>query len=112
MDRTRLQKYETMLLVLESKLQADIERSVAEVAPAAIDGRIGRSGDTMQVQHLARELKRRQEERLKDIQASLRRIQHGSYGLCGRCRSAIGTARLDAFPDVEFCVRCASAGTR
>ena len=112
MDRTSLQKYETMLLALELKLQADIDQSVVDVAPAAVDGRIGRSGDTMQVQHLARELKRSQQEQLKHVRASLRRIQQGSYGLCGRCGSAIGTARLDAFPDVEFCVRCASAGTR
>jgi RNA polymerase-binding transcription factor DksA len=112
MDKTRLQKYETMLLVLETKLQADIDQSIAEVASPAIDGRIGRSGDTMHVQHLAREVKRHQEERLQHVQGSLRRIQTGSYGLCGRCRSAIDTARLDAFPDVELCLRCASAGTR
>jgi len=49
MNRARLQKYEAMLLALELKLQADIDQSIVEVAPAAIDGRIGRSGDTMHV---------------------------------------------------------------
>jgi DnaK suppressor protein len=114
MDAETLRRYEGMLLELQAEIQAEIEHPASEAAPVKLDlamGRVSR-GDAMQVQQLALEVKRRREERLIRIQVALQRIQKKSYGQCGRCRGPIGDARLDAFPDVVLCVRCAETAGR
>jgi DnaK suppressor protein len=110
MDATTLQKYETMLLELQAELRTELDGTIADSKPVALDGSMGRisRGDAMQTQQLALEMKRRREERLQRIQASLQRISQGTYGRCGRCRKPISTERLDTFPDAVLCVRCAS----
>lgn len=43
---------------------------------------------------------------LNQIEMALRKIEEGSYGLCGRCRQEIGEARLQALPWANLCVTC------
>jgi RNA polymerase-binding protein DksA len=51
-------------------------------------------------------------QRLRDIDASLARLDAGTYGRCEVCGEPIGRARLEARPYARTCIRCAdSAGT-
>ena len=50
------------------------------------------------------------EENLVEIQAALERLDHGTYGTCEICGSAITAGRLEARPTARTCVRCASDG--
>src|SRR5437773_12439169 len=43
---------------------------------------------------------------LREVQAALRRVQHGSYGVCAACEEPISPNRLDAVPWAKFCVKC------
>jgi len=43
---------------------------------------------------------------LREVQAALRRVQHGSYGVCAACEEPISPKRLDAVPWAKFCVKC------
>ncbi len=45
--------------------------------------------------------------RLAEIDAALRRLDEGSYGLCERCGQPIGTGRLAARPTASTCIGCA-----
>lgn len=45
---------------------------------------------------------------IRMIEAALRRIEAGEYGICARCGDEIGEARLDVLPYTPFCSRCAS----
>ena len=45
---------------------------------------------------------------LARIQASLDRIDSGTYGECVDCRGAIGEGRLRAIPEADRCARCAA----
>ncbi|MDA1044076.1 MAG: TraR/DksA C4-type zinc finger protein, partial [Verrucomicrobia bacterium] len=107
-------KYEALLKASQSALQAEIELTLADSEPVLVNGAMGRvsRGDAMQVQQMALEMKRQREERLQHIETALMRIQSGTYGNCGRCRNPIREARLDAFPEVILCVRCASSPRR
>jgi RNA polymerase-binding protein DksA len=40
------------------------------------------------------------------IEASLKRIQNGTYGICTRCGRRIHPARLEAIPTTELCMDC------
>jgi RNA polymerase-binding transcription factor len=43
---------------------------------------------------------------LREISDALRRIEHGSYGICLECDEPISVKRLDALPWARYCVRC------
>jgi len=43
---------------------------------------------------------------LRDIEAALRRLDSGSYGICKRCGELIGGARLEAYPTAQRCIDC------
>ena len=47
------------------------------------------------------------QQRLKQIQGALQRIEEGSYGLCERCGRQIEQARLEALPFASMCIDCA-----
>ena len=110
MDYQALQKYEAQLRELETTLEKELNKPDSEADPVKLEGVMGRvsRGDAMQVQQLALEMKRRRKERLQRVQTAFQRIEQGTYGLCGRCQKPIDEARLDAFPEIVLCVRCAS----
>jgi DnaK suppressor protein len=47
-------------------------------------------------------------QHLADIDAALRRIDDGSYGVCERCGQPIAPGRLAARPTASTCVSCAA----
>lgn len=46
------------------------------------------------------------EAKLQDIQAALRSIEKGNYGICMRCGQPIEPGRLEVKPDATLCVKC------
>ena len=48
----------------------------------------------------------RDSDELDRVDAALRRIEDGSYGLCVDCAVAIAPARLHAAPDALRCIAC------
>ena len=42
----------------------------------------------------------------KEFDDALIRIAAGTFGVCEKCRGAIGTHRLNAVPFARYCVRC------
>lgn len=46
---------------------------------------------------------------LRLIEAALRRIGDGSFGVCVTCGDAIQDRRLEALPWTQFCLRCQEA---
>lgn len=52
-------------------------------------------------------LKRHLERLLAQIEAAVRRIEQGVYGMCERCGQAINPERLEALPYATTCLNCA-----
>lgn len=46
------------------------------------------------------------EVKLARVQAALRSIDKGKYGICERCSKEIPTERLEVQPDATLCVTC------
>ena len=44
---------------------------------------------------------------IRQIDAALRRIEDGTYGICVKCGEEISQARLEALPATPFCKVCA-----
>jgi DnaK suppressor protein len=49
---------------------------------------------------------------LAEVEAALRSIESGLYGICARCEERISDARLHALPWTRLCLTCASGGVR
>ncbi|MDP2264885.1 MAG: TraR/DksA C4-type zinc finger protein [Hydrogenophaga sp.] len=104
-----------------AQLQAMREATMAQLreqrggdlsrADAAADQRAQESDDWAQAdaeRDLAIALAERESAELLAIDAALKRIADGSYGLCVDCGVAIATARLHANPTALRCVDCQS----
>lgn len=46
---------------------------------------------------------------LDQVEAALRKIDKGTYGVCESCRKPIGKARLEALPFARYCITCQSS---
>jgi len=51
-------------------------------------------------------------EQVATVEAALRRLAEGRYGVCERCGQPIGAERMAARPAAATCVRCAGGGRR
>jgi RNA polymerase-binding transcription factor DksA len=47
------------------------------------------------------------QQEIRMIQAALKRIEAGEYGICARCGNDIPEARLDILPHTPLCRACA-----
>lgn len=51
----------------------------------------------------------RESELLRELEAALKRLAGGDFGICEHCREPISPKRLDALPWARFCVACQDA---
>lgn len=45
---------------------------------------------------------------LAQVEAALRRLDEGTYGICQNCGREINPERLEALPYTAYCIECAS----
>ena len=53
-----------------------------------------------------------EQRELSEIEAALRRIELGTYGVCETCGGAIGRLRLRAVPEARLCIICSEMAER
>jgi DnaK suppressor protein len=49
---------------------------------------------------------------LGDIEAALRKMEKGTYGLCEHCKNVIEKKRIKALPSARYCMACQSGAER
>lgn len=57
-------------------------------------------------------IKRTLEDRLRDVEHALLRVDEGNYGVCEQCGKPIPAERLAALPSAGLCIECKSAEDR
>lgn len=119
MKKSDLKAYKERLLTLRARLRGDVN----QMADAALkQNRTEANGDLSSMpihmadigsdnfeQEFTLSLMQTEEGTLGLIEASLERIEDGSYGQCDECGARIPKQRLDAIPYATQCVKCASA---
>jgi DnaK suppressor protein len=106
MDTANLERYKRLLLKKRSELSA-----VRELVPAAA----GWKGDLIDQAsaEIEADLQIRLQEAdsrlLEEIEAALRRVKGGTYGMCENCNQPIARTRLEAVPWTRFCRTCMEA---
>jgi len=51
-------------------------------------------------------------DRLLEVEAALRRVEAGTWGVCIHCGGPISPERLEALPSAQACIACASPRLR
>jgi DnaK suppressor protein len=117
MNRVELNGYKERLLMLRARLQGD----VSQLADAALKkSRSEANGDLSSMpihmadigsdnfeQEFTLSLMENEGAALEKIEASLERIDEGTYGTCEECGVKIPKSRLNAIPYATLCVKCA-----
>ena len=103
--------WRTKLLHLREELEgiADSAAEASEVVELDQSkvGRLSRM-DAMQGQAMAQASKERREQRLRQIEAALARLDDDEYGYCQACGELIDPRRLEFDPTTLLCIDCAS----
>jgi RNA polymerase-binding transcription factor DksA len=95
---------ETLRWIVHDALVESRREDFLELAGAVHDAGEESVADLLEgVQHAALN---REVEELADVEAALRRISLGSYGVCIDCGDEIGRERLDAYPMAKRCLVC------
>jgi RNA polymerase-binding transcription factor DksA len=90
-------------------LERDFSGIVAASGSAGTDDEHDPEGATtaFERQHVAALLSEARDH-LAGIDAALRKVEDGSYGICERCGQPVGAERLAARPAAATCIRCAA----
>jgi RNA polymerase-binding transcription factor len=88
-------------------LQQDIQRekdklgSYIEVNPDQLD-----LADQSRYQGISLNRLEHMENWLEQIEAALKRMRDGTYGICARCGNPINPERIEAMPAALYCLKC------
>jgi DnaK suppressor protein len=82
------------------EISAGSDNHLAETATATLDRELDYS------------LEENSEQVLNEIDAALRRIDDGTYGICTNCGKQIAEERLEARPWASLCIDCAREAER
>ncbi|MGQ0645429.1 MAG: TraR/DksA family transcriptional regulator [Elusimicrobiota bacterium] len=102
------QFYEKRLLKMRADLMELVRRKQEKELP---DQEVGDEADvaTLSVEReLLFELSDTERQNLDAIEAALRKIDQGRYGLCESCTKKIPKARLKVLPQARYCIACQS----
>ena len=98
--------YKAKLEELRDQLNAAIRKKKEEAVPEA---EVGDEGDVA-MRSLSRDLvfevTDNEHRLLEEVEAALRRIEKGTYGLCEANGEKITVARLKAIPYARYCINC------
>lgn len=105
----QLAELRTLLEKELGALEKSMRISEEALKPVELDqtavGRLSRM-DSLQNQGMTRNLHEREQSKLAKLQAALKRVEAGQYGLCTVCHRALPYGRLLVFPEAESCARC------
>jgi DnaK suppressor protein len=117
MNNNEVQVYRNLLLSLRARLRGDVDhmadgalkknRSEANGDLSSMPIHMADIGSDNFEQEFTLSLMENDGGTLAQIEASLERIEEGTYGQCEECGVKIPKSRLNAVPYATLCVRCA-----
>jgi DnaK suppressor protein len=117
MKNAEMQVYRDQLLILRARLRGDVDhmadsalrksRSEANGDLSSMPIHMADIGSDNFEQEFTLSLMENDGGTLSQIEASLERIEEGTYGQCEDCGMKIPKSRLNAIPYAILCVRCA-----
>ncbi|MFL5955150.1 MAG: TraR/DksA family transcriptional regulator [Gaiellaceae bacterium] len=100
-ERARLER---AVGFLERENPGTIAEELGEITDGAVDNHLGDTATATFDRELDEGLEEGAHQTLDEIDAALKRIDDGTYGICEVCGKPIGAERLEAIPWVRLCI--------
>ena len=81
-----------------------VSDELGELAEGGTDNHLGDTATALYDRELDEGLEAGAQQTLAEIDAALRRIDEGTYGICEACGKPIGAERLAAIPWTRLCI--------
>jgi len=110
MTKNEVNRFRSILLARQAELESairDREALAIDTSPDELDRIQHTTEREMAIDNL-----QRQSDRLRDVQAALRRIDGGTFGICLDCEEGISLKRIAAVPWTASCIVCQEATDR
>jgi DnaK suppressor protein len=108
-------RFRAVLLEERTRVQAALENLREETAgtlsddageESAYDNHLADTATETYDRELDYTLEENSEHVLQEIEAALKRIEEGTYGICTNCGKQIPEERLEALPWATLCIEC------
>jgi DnaK suppressor protein len=110
LDEDELDARRQSLVKLRGELTALVTGATEGARPVDLDEPIGRISrvDAMQQQKMLAANRQAAQQRRRQVEAALDRIEAGEYGECQGCGEDVEPRRLEAQPEAPLCLDCQS----
>ncbi len=110
MNKKKIARFRSQLESIRSELLGGVEKSNHDVKENDIGQMADISDDAARAynRQVEGELGEQGWQKLKQVDAAIKKISEEKYGICAQCESTIPEARLKVVPYTEFCTQCLS----
>ena len=110
MKKNKLKHFQSLLENICAKIVGDVEKAHHNKKSSEVEQMADISDDAARSygKKLQGDLEEQEWVKLKQVEAALKKVEDGEYGICEQCEQEILETRLEIMPYTEFCIQCLS----
>ena len=110
MKKNKLKHFQSLLENICIEIVGDVEKAHHNKKSNEIEQMADISDDAARSygKKLQGDLEEQEWVKLKQVEAALKKVEDGEYGICEQCEQEILETRLEIMPYTEFCIQCLS----
>ena len=110
MKKNKLKHFQSLLENICTKIVGDVEKAHHNIKSNEAEQMADISDDAARSygKKLLGDLEEQEWVKLKQVEAALKKVEDGEYGICEQCEQEILETRLEIMPYTEFCIQCLS----
>ena len=110
MKKNKLKHFQSLLENIYIEIVGDVEKAHHNKKSNEVEQMADISDDAARSygKKLQGDLEEQEWVKLKQVEAALKKVEDGEYGICEQCEQEILETRLEIMPYTEFCIQCLS----
>ena len=110
MKKNKLKHFQSLLENICTEIVGDVEKAHHNKKSNEVEQMADISDDAARSygKKLQGDLEEQEWVKLKQVEAALKKVEDGEYGICEQCEQEILETRLEIMPYTEFCIQCLS----
>ena len=110
MKKNKLKHFQSLLENICAEIVGDVEKAHHNKKSNEVEQMADISDDAARSygRKLQGDLEEQEWVKLKQVEAALKKVEDGEYGICEQCEQEILETRLEIMPYTEFCIQCLS----
>ena len=108
MKKNKLKQLQVLLQNIRAEIVGEVEKTSGKENEAEHMADISDDAARSYDRKLQGDLEEQEWNKLKQVEAALKKVAQDKYGTCEQCEEEIPEARLEIMPYAEFCTQCLS----